>query len=108
MESGERPRRRIVPIAKAPEVSKVSDTARMLESALNTLNEQLDRLSVRSTASTFDEKDARLLQGYIKSLVELSKEERDRDASDILKAEYSKLSDQELLELARKKLSEPR
>jgi hypothetical protein len=38
--------------------------------------------------------------------VELSKEEREREKADTLGAELSKLSDAELLELAKEKLAE--
>jgi hypothetical protein len=87
-------------------VSKVSDVTRMLDGALNTLGEQLEKLALRSRVSTFDEKESRVLQGYIKSLVDLSREERERDKADTLGAELSKLSDAELLELAKSKLLE--
>jgi hypothetical protein len=106
MDSDERIRRLPSIVRKSLNVSKVSDVTKMLDGALNTLAEQLDKLALRSRASTFNEKEARVLQGYIKSLVELSKEEREREKADTLGAELSKLSDAELLELAKEKLAE--
>jgi len=102
----DKPRRLPNIVRKSMSVSKVSDVTKMLDGALNTLSEQLDKLALKSRASTFDEKEARVLQGYIKSLVELSKEERERDKADTLGAELSKLSDEELLDLAKSKLLE--
>ena len=104
----EEPKRRLV--VKDPRstsntvvVSRTTNTSTLLENALKTLSEQLDKLALKSRVSTFDEKEARVLQGYIKSLVDLSKEERERDKADTL-GDLAKLTDEELLELARTKL----
>jgi len=86
------------------QVSRVSDISTMLDNALRTLSEQLDRLSIKSRVSSFDEKDAKVLQGYISSLVNLSKEEREREKSDKL-GDLAGLTDQELIELAQAKLT---
>jgi hypothetical protein len=84
-------------------VARVSDVSSMLNGALKTLAEQLDKLALKSRAATFDEKEARVLQGYIKSLVELSKEDREREKADTL-GELANMSNEELLELAKSKL----
>jgi hypothetical protein len=110
MSESEGPKRRlVVPKPKATgtavTVSRLSDVSSMLDGALRTLAEQLDKLALRSRVASFDEREAKVLQGYIRSLVELSKEERERDKQDQL-GDLSKLSDTELLELARSKLAE--
>jgi hypothetical protein len=90
-------------ITKKPNISRVSDVSTMLDAALQTLAEQLDKLALKSRIATFEEKEARILQGYIKSLVDLSKEERERDKSDQL-SDLKNLTDEELLELAKTSL----
>lgn len=102
-------RRLVVPkpttSSSAVTVSRLSDVSTMLNGALRTLSEQLDKLALRSKVASFDEREAKVLQGYIRSLVELSKEEREREKQEQL-GDLSKLSDTELLELARTKLAE--
>lgn len=90
-------------IITKPSVSKVSEVSAILDSALQTLSEQIDLLSRKSAQGTFSPNDAKMLQGYITSLVALSKEEREREKSDKL-GDLAKLSDDELLELAKQTL----
>lgn len=87
-------------------VSRVSDVSNMLDGALKTLGEQLGRLALKSRSATLDEKEAKVLQGYIRSLVELSKEEREREKQEQA-GDLSSLSHEELLELAKSKLIDP-
>ena len=82
--------------------SATPSTVSMLDDALGIIGQQIDMFRVKSGQNQrLDEKEARILQGYIKSLVDLSKEEREREKlDDALK----NMSDEELLELAKKQL----
>lgn len=103
------PRKIIVPQSSRPNlvsVTRVNSVSSMLDGALSVLGEQLDKIALKSRSSTFTEKEARVLQGYIKSLVELSKEEREREKADKLNEELANMTDAELLELAKQKLEE--
>lgn len=69
----------------------------MLSDALSIVGVELAKLKRRSdTLTSLDTKDAKILQGYIKSLVDLSKESRERDKED---GDLEKLTDQELIAL---------
>lgn len=83
-------------------VTRVSSVSNMLEGALKTLQEQLDELALKSRTRTFEVQDAKILQGYVKSLVDLSKEERERAKDEA--GDLGKLSTDELIELAMDKL----
>jgi protein subunit release factor A len=71
-----------------------------LNLALGTLSEQLQKLALKSRAATFTGEEARVLTHYIKALVELSKEEREREKSDKDLEKLKDMTDAELLELA--------
>lgn len=79
----DKPRRIIVPIQKsgdgAVRVDRINDVDNLLVRSLGILDEQITKLGLKSRSSIFTEKEARVLQGYVKSLVELSKEERERE-----------------------------
>lgn len=82
--------------------SATPSTVSMLDDALAIIGQQIELFRVKSGNSLrLDEKEARILQGYIKSLVDLSKEERERDKlDDVLK----NMTDAELIDLAKKQL----
>jgi hypothetical protein len=90
------PKRTIIKGGAAHLVSRVTNTSSMLDGALKVLAEQLDHLAVKSRFNNFDEKEAKILQGYIRSLVELSKEEREREKS----TDLSNLTLEQLIEAA--------
>ena len=85
------------PVPQEDKVVVLPALQNMMDDALQTLSAEIVRFrnkSVRErTALTPNE--ARVLQGYIKSLVDLSKESREREDDNDL----SKLSDDELLAL---------
>lgn len=87
-------------------IDRVNTVDGMLNRALGILDEQLTKLGLKSRSAMFDEKEARVLQGYVKSLVDLSKEEREREKSNKDAEGLKDMSDAELLELAQSKLSE--
>jgi hypothetical protein len=105
----QRPRRIIVPLQKSGDgvvrVDRVNSVSGMLDRALGIIDEQLIKIGLKSRTATLDEKEARVLQGYVKSLVELSKEEREREKADKTPDELKEMSDAELLELANSKLA---
>lgn len=106
--SDQKPKRIIVPLQKSGDgvvrVDRVHSVAGMLDRALGIIDEQLLKIGLKSRQMTLDEKEAKVLQGYVKSLVELSKEEREREKNDKTAEELKDLSDAELLELANQQL----
>jgi hypothetical protein len=70
----------------------------LLDDALSVVSYEIIRLKqkvLHNPTTGLDLKESRILQGYVKSLVELSREERER-ASD---ADLANMSDDELLSL---------
>lgn len=80
-------------------------TVSMLDDALAIIGQQIEMFRVKSGQSVvLNEKEARILQGYVKSLVDLSKEERERDKLD---DQLKGLTDEQLIEMAQKSLTKP-
>jgi hypothetical protein len=77
-----------------------------LNTALGVVSEQLQKLAMKSRTATFDEKESRILQSYIKSLVELSRENREQEKNDLELEKLKELSNDELLQLANEHLNE--
>jgi len=109
-EENRQPKRLIIPQRNnsraAQTVTRVNSVSSLLDGALATLAEQLDKLAIKSRFAEFDEKEAKVLQGYIRSLVELSKEQREHEKADKMPEDLAKLTNEELLELANAKLVE--
>jgi hypothetical protein len=102
--SDESPKRRIISQATVVRTTSTSSSpAKMLEDALGIMDNQIERLRIKAAHTSLDEREARTLLGYVKGLVEISKEEREREKSGIAK-ELSELSTEELLKLAESKL----
>lgn len=75
----------------------------VISTALQTVAMEVTKLHIKvSRGTSLDQKEARILQGYIKSMVELSREQRERDRADDL----SKLSTEELAKIAEKMLKQ--
>lgn len=96
--SAETPRRLI---AKPSQVLDVPEAETLIADALRIIQNQITQIATQSNrlivqGKTLGLAEARVLQGYIKSLVELSKEARERAKDDNL----ANMSDEELLELA--------
>ena len=89
---------------RANAIARVSSVESMMEDAYSILGEQIERMRLKSRAVTLGEKEAKTLQIYIKSLVDLSKEEREIVKSEEMSEMLSGLSDAELLDMAQKKL----
>ncbi len=106
------PRRIIVPMQKTENgvvrVDRVSNVSGMLDRALTIIDEQLIKLALKSRANSgiLDDKETRSLHGHVKALVELSKEEREREKANKDADNLKDMSDAELLELAQEKLTE--
>lgn len=73
----------------------------MITATLSILDEQIQKLQLRSKASSLMEEDVNNLKIYIGALTSLSKEQREIDKNDDL----SSLTDEELVELANIELS---
>lgn len=84
-------------------VSRETSIDRMVNDATSILGEQIEKLKLKSRASTFDIKESDQLKIYIKCLVDLSREEREtlKAAQD---SDLSKLTNEQLLELASSEL----
>lgn len=68
----------------------------LLQDALSILSSEITRLKVKTAKNEpLKHEEAKVLQGYIRSLVELAKEQRERDDS----SDLANLSDSELLTL---------
>lgn len=85
-------------------VDRAAGVSQTLNTALATLSEQIQKLSLKSRATTFTHEESKILGTYIKALVDLSKEERERDKTDKELEKLKDLTDAELLELAQKHL----
>lgn len=88
------------------ELSTIAKTSRILEDAISIISQQVDQFRIKSArGDKLAQDEAYLLNSYIKSLVGLSKEEREREKAEKELHDLSNLSDQELLELAQQKLT---
>lgn len=79
------------------EVVSVPPVDGILSKAVSTIANEINKLHIRSHRQDLTDKQARILHGYIKALVDLSKEQRERDKAEDL----SKMSDEELFGLAK-------
>jgi hypothetical protein len=110
MEDDKKPKRRYVQAIHTEhgvvKVDRVNSVSGMINRALGIIDEQLIKIALKSRApgSTLDEKEAKVLQGYIRSLADLSKEEREREKAIREMGDLDKLTSEELLELGQKTL----
>lgn len=84
-------------------VTREASTENMVNDAMSILGEQLEKLKLKSRSGTFDVTEADLLKTYIKSLCELSREEREI-TKQAQENDLSKLTNEQLLELAQAEL----
>lgn len=107
------PKRIIVPSNRSHDsivtVERNAGVENMVARALGIIDEQLTKLGSKSRVGglggLLDEKEARMLRGYVQSLVEISKEEREREKNDKTTEDLKALTDEQLLELAQQKLN---
>jgi hypothetical protein len=86
----------------------VPDVDAMTEDALRVLSQELTRYKVKSLNGTgLDEKEARTLQGYIRSLMDIRKEEREAEKTDAALDMFKNMSHEEVLAEAAKLLAKP-
>lgn len=76
----------------------------IMDDAVGILGDQIERYRLKSKASTFGEKDVKALRQLISALVELSREEREREKADDLNKVLAGMSDEQLLEYAQNAL----
>lgn len=108
-ESKSKPVRRIISNSLTPikpnEIAEVPPVDNILSKAISVIANEVDKLSSMSfnasRTSPMQDKTARILQGHIKTIIELSKEQREREKMDDL----SKMSDSELMAAAKEILS---
>lgn len=97
-------RRRLILPAKPLSIDTVltgTSAADIIDDGLQVISLEMTKFLTKvKRGSSLDLKEARVLQGYMKCMVELSKEARERDRSSDLNA----LSDQEVFRLAKKAL----
>ena len=101
MAEDSKPKRILVP-QKRPQIEPsqvrigAPDASTLIDDALEIIALEITKYRQRvNSGKTLDLKEARVLQGYIRSLTELSKEERERDEDD----DFSKMQDEQILEL---------
>ena len=91
----ERPKRRIVP--SSVKVSKAPQLNTLINDALSIIGSQLSQYRVKADKGlTLDLKEARAIQGYMDSLVKMSKEAREAQKPEHLEH----LTDEELMLIA--------
>lgn len=73
--------KRIVPVSQSAEVTIVSGTDLLMARAMRILHKEVEMLERAVSVRNLDDKDARRLQGYIKCIVDLSKEKREIEKS---------------------------
>jgi hypothetical protein len=93
-------KRRIIPPKSKIEASNIvlmPNVQSLLSDALMVIQTEVARFSGKARKGiSLDLREARVLQGYIKALVELSKEAREREKN----TDLSEMTPEELLELA--------
>lgn len=97
MSDSERLPKRIIPVSQINKsnITALSNVDSMLDDALGILEAELISLKVKQRGGIkLKLAESRILVGYIKSLVELSKEQRERDAQQ----NFGDMSDEQLLE----------
>lgn len=101
MAEDNKPKRRIIgkntPEVREVPVLAVPSVQGLLDDALGVVGSEIIRLKWKTVkeANGLNTNEARMLQGYIRSLVELSKEAREREED----MDLANMSDEELIEL---------
>lgn len=67
----------------------------IIAEALNTVSGEVTKLSLKSRMSSLDNNEHRILQGYVKNLIEVNKELREQDKN----KDLEDLTDTELLDM---------
>ena len=98
------PSKKITPYASSGGASIVMPSVEhMLSDALRIMSNEIAKLTSKSNQGrTLDSNENRVLQGYVKSLVEINKEIREQSKKDDL----SNLSNEEIIELLKSLLPE--
>jgi Ser-tRNA(Ala) deacylase AlaX len=101
MSDNELKSKRIILNPKKPTISRsaislYSPVQQILADALDTVANETLKLNLKSRSGKLDASDAKMLQGYIKSLVDISKELREVDKQ----SDVENMSDEELKALA--------
>lgn len=91
----------IRPISKVSEITEVPPVEGILAKTISTIANEITKLHNRSHVAALSDREAKVLQGYVKSLVDLSREQRERDKAN----DMSDMSYEELLEFAKQIIS---
>ena len=109
--TNDKPKRLIVPLQKSSDgatvrIDRVSSISNSIDRAFGIVDEQLMKIGIKSrqAGGLLQPEDVKALHGHIKALVELSKEEREREKSNKDSEELKDLSHEQLLELAQQEL----
>ncbi len=89
-------------------IDRVTNVSGMIDRGLGIVDEQLTKLALlsRQAGGAMDEKEIRKLEVLLKSLVNLSKEERERDKSNKDSEALQNLTDAELVKLAQETMGD--
>lgn len=95
MSESQIPKRTIVRTEVAIPVVSESNMDPIINSALETIAIELDRYHKKATKDkSLDLKEARVVQGYLRTLVELKRQKQQQDPTD-----FTKLKDDEILKI---------
>ena len=70
----------------------------IIEGTIAILDEQVEKLRLKSKGANFGAEDAKILQSYIKSVIDLSREEREREAKDEYAKQLAAMTPEQLLQ----------
>lgn len=88
------------------DVKREADVNDVINNALGIIKQQVDNLSAKSRlGGSLQDIDVKNLRTYIQSLVELSREERERTKHDGVEEWLANLTTQELVDMAQGKLA---
>jgi len=78
---------------------KSSSVDQMMSNVYAILHQQIDRIRIKSLNYSLEPEEVSALRDYTRSLIELSKEEREMVKADAASGKLSELSTEELIEL---------
>lgn len=82
---------------------KAASVDNMMKDVYNILRDQIERIRIKSAHSSLSAEEVSSLRDYTRSLIELSKEEREITKAEEASGDLKNLSDEELIELIKKR-----
>lgn len=85
-------------------VRRIPTVDKMMEDVYSILDQQIDKIRIKSNSFSLEPKDVSALRDYARCLVEMSKEDRELQKQDAALAKLNDLSTEELIQLAQKSI----